>query len=364
MLERFGASSRRQEATSRPWWRRHKAFTVLLVTGCVLLLVVGGWAYYLNSQLGNISQFDIDRDRPGRPVARGEGSTFLVVGVDNPDAAGIQEAVRDRQWVPGVYRSDTMMLVHVDSDGRDAQVVSIPRDTWVQIPGRGMAKVNAAFSYGGPGLLLRTLEDLLDHRIDHVAAIDIGGFADLTREFGGVEVRLTEPLEVPATGETLPPGRRELSGEAVVRYVRERKTLPRGDFDRVQRQQVVLRALVAQVLRPGTLVNPTKLTDLVQLTSQYVVTDSALTPGRIRALAWDSRRLRAGSMRFLTLPTQGTGTVDGQSIVRVDPGQLRRMFDLIERDYFESWLGDNRSQVDLLGEGGSAAPAPNGTGGR
>lgn len=276
---------------------------------------------------------------------------MLLVGVDNPDASGIESAIENEQWVPGVYRSDAMLVVHVDSDGRDAQVISVPRDSYVQVPGYGKTKLNAAFSYGGPGLLLRTLEDLLDHRIDHVAAIDIAGFGALTNDFGGVPVRLDDPLQVPGST-TIPPGRRELSGDAVLRYVRERKNLPRGDFDRVQRQQAVLRGIAGQVLQPGNLANPLRVNDLVEVTTQYVVTDDGLTPSEIRGLAWRSRGLRSDAIRYATVPYDGTATIAGASVVLVAPAKLRALFDAVEKDNFESWLGRNANDTDVLGADG------------
>ncbi len=351
VLEEFGDDAVADRPRRPGWLRRHRVAVILAGLVVVLLASVVGYVAYLNAQLGDIPRFRIDRevDRPDRPAAAGgDGFTVLLVGVDNPDAAGIEQAVESEAWVPGVYRSDAMMLVHVDSDGRDAQVISVPRDSYVRVPGYGRTKLNAAFSFGGPALLLRTLEDLLDHRIDHVAAIDIGGLGALTEDFGGVEVELEDPLEVPATGETIPVGRRELSGEAVLRYIRERKNLPRGDFDRVQRHQTVLRSIAGQVLRGGNLANPLKVRDLIQTTTQYVVTDDGLTPSRIRGLAWQSRGLRTDDIRFLTVPYEGTATIDGASVVRVDQAALRELFDAVEEDGFESWLGRNVDEADML----------------
>lgn len=361
MLEDFGEEHAREAPRRRGWFRRHRVGVILLTLVLVLFAAVAGYAFHLNSQLADIPRFDLDEqvDRPDRPALRGEGGySILLVGVDNPDASGVQEAVEDDLWVPGVYRSDAMLLVHVDSDGRDAQVVSVPRDSYVPVPGYGRTKINAAFSYGGPGLLLRTMEDLLQTRIDHVAVIDVAGFGALTDDFGGVPVRLDRPLQVPATGETIPPGRRDLDGEAVIRYVRERKNLPRGDFDRVQRQQEVLRGIAGQVLQPGTLANPLKVSDLVQLTTRYVVVDAGLTPSAIRSLAWRSKGLRASSVRFLTVPNGGSATIDGASVVLVDPAELRAMFDLVEEDNFESWLGEHYAETDVLGGSGFGENGP------
>lgn len=360
MLEDFGDAGPRAAQRPRGWVRRHKVAVALLALLGVLLGSVVGYAYYLNSKLGQIPQFQIERElaRPDRPPAaeapEGDGfagATVLLVGVDNPDAAGIQSAVRNDEWVPGVYRSDAMLLMHVDSDGRDAQVISIPRDSYVPVPGYGKTKLNAAFSFGGPGLLLRTLEDLLDHRIDHVVAIDMEGLGALTQDFGGVEVELEEPLEVPATGETVPAGKRQLSGESVMRYVQERKNLPRGDFDRVQRHQTVLRGIAAQVLSSGNLANPLRVRDLLNIATQYVVTDEGLTPSRMRSLAWESRRLRTDDIRFLTVPYEGTATISGASVVVVKPAALRELFDAVEEDNFESWLGRNVDEADMLDVG-------------
>ena len=136
MLEDFGDSSGEQEP-ARSWLRRHRVALILLSVIAVLLGAVAGYAVYLNAKLGDIPQFQMDEEleRPGRPAPRGEGFTMLLVGVDNPDASGIEDAIENEQWVPGVYRSDAMLVVHVDSDGRDAQVISVPRDSYVRSPG-------------------------------------------------------------------------------------------------------------------------------------------------------------------------------------------------------------------------------------
>lgn len=353
MLEDFSDGDAQEDKRRRGWFRRHRVAVLFLGTLAVLLATVAGYAVYLNTQLGNIPRFQIDREleRPDRPPARGEGFTVLLVGVDNPARSGVEDAIENDEWVPGVYRSDAILLMHVDSDGRDAQVLSVPRDSYVPVPGYDRTKINASFSYGGPGLLLRTLEDLLDHRIEHVAVIDMAGLGELTRDFGGVEVELEQPLTVPATGETIPAGRHELSGDAIARYIQERKNLERGDFDRVQRHQTVLKAIAAQVLSGGNLANPLRVRDLINVTTQYVVTDDGLTPSRIRGLAWRSRRLRTDDIRFLTVPYEGTATIDGASVVRVEPRRLRELFDALEEDNFESWLGRNVDGTDVLGQG-------------
>ena len=125
------------------------------------------------------------------------------------------------------------MVVHIAVDPSEIELISIPRDSYVPVKGYGRTKINAAFSYGGPSLLARTVEDLVDLRIDHVAVLDLEGFRKITRRW----------RRHGAGAGTSP---ENLEGDAALEYVRERESLPNGDFDRIQRQQNVLRALVTQ----------------------------------------------------------------------------------------------------------------------
>lgn len=326
---------------------RHKALAVLAVVAFALLGLVAALALSVSRTLGDIPRFDAGLDRPGRPAASDSGGTnLLLVGVDEGGGTRLRDAVEAAEWQPGVFRSDAIMVVHISADGTEAQAVSIPRDSWVPVEGYGPSKINAAFSYGGPGLLARTVEDLAGIRLDHVAAVDIQGFQAITDTLGGVLLDLDAPLQVQPGGETLGPGYARLDGDAATTYVRERKDLPRGDFDRVQRQQNLVRAMLGEASQWGTLVNPFKLDELVGDVSRHLAVDESLTNGRLRDLAVDASGLRVANISFLTAPNAGSATVEGQSIVRLRLDQVRELFGAIDDDTYEA--GSPGVQVDRL----------------
>jgi LCP family protein required for cell wall assembly len=326
---------------------RHKALSTLCVIAIVLLGLVAAFAWSINRSLGDIPRFDAQLERPGRPPASSAGGTnLLLVGVDEGAGTRLRDAVDAEEWRPGVFRSDAIMVVHLSADGKEAQVVSIPRDSWVPVEGYGPSKINAAFSYGGPGLLARTVEDVAGIRLDHVLAVDIEGFKDITDTLGGVGVDLDAPLRVNPGGETLGPGYARLDGDAAITYVRERKNLPRGDFDRVQRQQNLVRAMLSEASQWGTLLNPLSLEELVGDVSRHLAVDASLTNGRLRGLALDTRDLRVGNVSFLTVPHAGSATVEGQSIVRLRLEQVRALFAAIDDESYDE--GDPVGGADQL----------------
>lgn len=314
--------------------RRHPVLSILSLLVVVLLVGVGAWAAVLNHRLGDIPRFDAGLDRPDRPMrVQGEAMNILLVGVDDGQGRDLREQLQGA-WVEGSFRSDTMMVWHLSADRRTSQVVSLPRDSWVDIPGRGSAKLNAAFSYGGPQLLVRTLEESLGLYVDHVAVIDFAGFADVTRTLGGVDV----PMPGGAT--------ERLEGADALAYVRERKSLPNGDFDRIDRQQNFLRAVLRQTASGATRTNPMRVTGLTGDLAELLMLDSDFDNGELRDLGLTVARHGPGEFAWLTAPTDGTGMVEGQSVVHLDIRATRRLFAAVSRDGFDSYRQSH--EVDHL----------------
>lgn len=326
-------TAKRHRATGPGFFRRHRALTVLTLVALVAAIAVGSWLYVLNSRIGDIPRFDADFDRPGRPerVQPTEALNVLLVGVDGR-GENVRERIQDGET--GIL-SDTIMVWHLGEDHQTSQVVSVPRDSWVKVPGRGMAKVNAAFSFGGPELLVQTLEDTLGIFIDHVAIVDFEGFRAITETLGGVEVEMADGSS------------ENLRGEEALEYVRERKSLPNGDFDRINRQQNFLRQVLFDITRAGTRSNPVTMTNLIGDLSELLLLDDDFTDGEIRSLGLDIVRKGAGEVDWMTVPTNGTGTsADGQSIVNLDIERARLLFQAISEDEFDEYRKDNR--VDFL----------------
>ncbi|WP_167880459.1 LCP family protein [Nocardioides guangzhouensis] len=342
---RTGEQVRTEERRRSGFVRRHKAMVIMVVLLLTLLAAVGGWALYLNAQVGHISRFEVDLDRPDRPSRpAGEATTFLLVGVDAAQAGGsFENTMKQSSWPIGSYRSDAIMVLRLSADRTRATVVSIPRDSYVPVDGYGRTKINAAFSYGGPELLARTVEDATGLYLDHVAVIDFAGFEEATRVVDGVPVTLSRDEKL--DGADYRAGQHELEGGAALAYVRARKSLPRGDFDRVQRQQNFIRGFLDRVgeLGPG---DPLTGTRLAQQLSKLVAVDADLTNGAIRSLAWDLRGFTSGGVDYYTVPTNGTAMVHGASIVRLDKEATRGMFTALGKGSIDRWV--DRHDVERL----------------
>lgn len=329
---------------------RHKALTVLGLATLLLLGAVGGWAWSLNHQLGNIPRFDAGKEAHDPSVERvpGDALNILLVGVDNGQTPGsLADQVSSGEWQPGSFRSDTMLVLHVSADRKQAQVVSLPRDSWVDIDQEwGSAKLNAAFSYGGPALLSRTVEKTTGIHLDNIAVVDLEGFEDITDTLGGVTVHIPKTVVDGYRDQTWTAGEHTLDGEEALRYVRQRAGLPRGDLDRVQRQQNYLRAMLNEIKSRGTLTNPAKVNGLVGDVAGHLAVDDQMSNGDIRSLAWSLRGIRQSDISFATAPVLGLDTVRGQSVVRLDLDRTQQMFQAIAEDDYDTWASQN--QVDEL----------------
>ncbi|WP_165872882.1 LCP family protein [Nocardioides jejuensis] len=315
--------------------RRHKAMSALGGLIALLLLVTTGWVIYLNQQVGNIPHFHVPSlERPDRPDrVKGDGMNILLIGADDGHGADVRDMLASGHWTPGRMRSDTMMVWHLSADRKTSQLVSLPRDSWVPIPGYGTQKLNAAFSYGGPSLLTQTLEEDFNVFIDHIAIVDFDGFKGVTNALGGVTVSIDGSPET-------------IKGEEALAYVRVRKTLPGGDFDRIRRQQNFLRAIVAKLKDNGTLLNPIKLTRLVHNLGGLIAVDDNLTTGTIRGLAIDIAKSRGGQVSYLTAPTHGTAMVGAASTVTLDIAQTTALFKAISNDDYAAYKAENT--IDAL----------------
>ena len=236
----------------------------------------------------------------------------------------------------GQGRSDVLMVMHLSGDRKSAYLISFPRDMYVPIPGHGKDKINAAFAFGGPPLTVRTVEGLVDTRMDHVALIDFEGFINLTDELGGVTVYNKYPSV--SQGYEFPVGNVTLRGEQALAYVRERKQLPHGDLDRAERQRVVLQAILAKGLAKETISNPLKFISFVRGVSRYVTVDEQLTDSDLRKTAI-SLRLKPGDIQSLQAPISGFGTSpNNQSIDIVDQKKMKELAKALQTDRMDTYV--------------------------
>ena len=323
------------DGVDEPQRRRRTLKRVLISLGVlslVLALLVGGAAWFLTERwAGNIDRVsdvfeeldDDARPAPATPVqGGGEPVTFLLVGSDT-------RAEGEEGVAPG-GRSDAIMIARFSGDREHAQVISIPRDSWVDIPGRGLNKINASYAFGGPSLLIQTVEQLTQVRIDHYVAIDFEGLIQVTDELGGVDVVVAETT---TNGEfTFTEGVNHLDGEKVQSYLAQRKNLPGGDFDRVKRQQQYLQAMFSKLFSSDTFTDPGRLDAAMRTVTSAVTIDDSLGNADLLRLAYSLRGLTPENVEFFTAPVLGTGMEGAASVVYLDGATGDRMWEYLRND--------------------------------
>ncbi|NVM98557.1 LCP family protein [Arthrobacter sp. SDTb3-6] len=311
----------------------------LLVAAAVVAgLFVFNLAHSYDTKTQKIAQaFPSGTSRPVKPTEgpASNAMNILILGSDTR-AAPLQQS---EEGQPSDQRSDTMMWVHIPADRKHVYLMSILRDTWVDIPGHGQAKINAAMSYGGVPLVVQTLEGLFRNRIDHVAIVDFQGFKAITDALGGVEVNVPVGFKAYTTGMTFKAGPQKLNGDQALAFVRERHAFADGDYQRVKDQQIFLKAVMNTILAPATLANPVKATRLVDQASPYLSVDKGLDSATVGALALGLYAVRGPDVVSFTLPTLGTGTSpDGQSIVLKDDAAISAIAKALTDDSLGSYL--------------------------
>jgi len=329
-------------APARPRRRALRTALVSLgVLGLVLALLVGGGAWFLADRYGgNVARVqDVfagldegSRPAPASPAttASADPVTFLLVGSDT------RAEVVDGQ-LPDA-RSDAIMIARLSGDRRHVQFVSIPRDSWVDIPGHGKDKINAAYSYGGPSLLIQTVEDLTGVRIDHFAAISFDELISMTDQLGGVDVQVAETT---TNGPyTFTAGTNHLDGDMARWYVGQRYDLPGGDFDRVKRQQNYLRSMFGKLFAAGTFDSIGQVDSVLRIITSSVAVDDTLSTPDLLSLAWSARGVTPADIDFFTAPVLGTGREGAASVVYLDQVTGDRMWGYLESDS----LGQNADE--------------------
>jgi LCP family protein required for cell wall assembly len=239
------------------WLRPRRIFLVLGLVVALVIAGVLGTYFYLNSKL---NRANILVDYPGRP-SPGVGTNWLIAGSDSRQ--GLTRA-QERAYstgrlnASGYGRSDTILILHIPAGGGKPILISIPRDSYVDIPGVGMNKINAAFSIGGPALLAKTIQKNTGLYINHFMDIGFGGFVNVVNAVGGVRMCVTHALNDPASGVHLVRGCQVLSGGEALAYVRDRHSFATQDLQREQDQRIFLKALLTKMTSTGVLLDPFK----------------------------------------------------------------------------------------------------------
>ena len=335
------AANRSPGRPTRP--RRHSPLVAALRVSAaflsVLVLVASGVMWFLyrdfTTKVDRVNAIGATHDD-----VDGRDTNILLVGSDDRTNATPAELKALSTTEEVTNSTDTMILVHIPADGRKATAVSFPRDSWVTIPGcSGQHKLNSAYINGatdcgttkadpdrGRQKLVQTISELSGLKIDHYVEVDLLGFYRITKAIGGVQICLNQAQKDPFSGIDLPKGTSTIEGTQALAFVRQRHGLPRGDLDRIVRQQYFMSATFRKVTSLGVLTNPIKLKRLLDAVGSSMRMDSGLNPIE---LAGQLRGLAAGNVTFTTIPTEGNGVRNGQDVIVVDESAIPRFFESV-----------------------------------
>ncbi|KQX52406.1 LCP family protein [Streptomyces sp. Root66D1] len=311
----------------------------------VTVLAAGGIGHAVVTGLDTgITRVDPFKDMKNRPQA-GNGMNVLVVGTDGRDRITPEERAKYRLGGAPCHCTDTVMLVHISEDRERASVVSLPRDSYAEMPEHTdlttgkkhhahPVKLNAAYAEGGPGLTVRTVESMTGVKIDHYLEVDFTSFMRTVDAVGGVQICTTRPLKDSYTGLDLSPGTHELDGGQALQYVRSRHIDGAADIGRMQRQQRFLAALIERTTSGGVLLNPVRFREVATTMLSSVRADEEFGTDQLLALAKAMHGFTPASSEFVSVPigdmsfpVKGIG-----STVKWDAAKAQKLFQALRDD--------------------------------
>ncbi|WP_376771859.1 LCP family protein [Amycolatopsis dendrobii] len=350
---RPGPPPRRPHRGSRRGGLRGAKIALTVVSLLVMGLTGYAWAS-LQGLVNGLNYSDVIGEGGGGDKPADGARDILLVGLDsrtdmqgNPLSPELLAQLRAGES-DGELNTDTLILVHIPNDGSKAVALSLPRDSYVDIPGYGKHKINSAYAramlqarkdlqaqgvtdpkeldvkanQAGARLLISTIQELTGSTIDNYAAINLLGFSDITKAVGGVDVCLKNNVDDDYSGANFTKGQHTISGVEALEFVRQRHGLPRGDLDRVVRQQVFMAGMARKVLSAGTLTDPSKLNALVDAIKKSVVLNQNWD---IFNFAQQMKGLTGGQLEFRTIPVDNVEyrTPNDGVAVKVDPAKVK-----------------------------------------
>ena len=255
------------------------------------------------------------------------GHAILLVGSDS--RAGLDEAEKQRLGTGDAAgsRADTIMMLYRPVRG-ESVLISLPRDSYVSIPDYGMDKLNASYSYGGPPLLVTTIEQTTGIALDGYVEIGFGGFSSLVDAVGGIEVCLDEPMQDELTHIDLPVGCQIIDGTQALGYVRMRYQDPRGDIGRAERQREVVGKVMNKLLSPASVINPIRYWKINRAAAEMIVKSDETSSLTLFAAAMGLRSVASGQGTSLVVPIADPAgwTESGASVVIWDSQAAGELF--------------------------------------
>jgi LCP family protein required for cell wall assembly len=330
---------------------------ILSLVGAVALVSTGFELYrQLESSLTRVSLDQLDAATEATDARH-----FLVVGSDS--RGDLDDDARSTMSLGGFegQRSDTIIYVALSADRSEVSLVSLPRDLLIMDNGR-QRKLTDTFAAGADDLI-RVIQENFGLPINHYAKVSLGGFVEVVRTVGGVDICLDEPLQDWRAGADFEAGCHRMDAEEALAYVRSRKGA-RADFERIDRQQTFLRATLEELTQRRVLANVPQLFQLVEDVSTNVVTDEGLGLGQMRGLADEARQIVRGGVPMTTVPAY-TRRVDGVDyVIAYRPGatalfdDLRQGRPLAERGTSEErretrvavWSGGRSGGTKIVGD--------------
>ena len=347
LMERIAAGRRARQ-------RRSVLLSCALMSALVLLFAGGAWG------LTSYANYTVGRVNAGTAGGSTGPLNVLLAGVDL--RTGLTPA-QERQLHVGravSFNSDTMMLIHVSADRSSVTVVSLPRDSWVNIPGHGMNKINAAFGLGGPRLMVATVEQATGLTINNFVEVNFLGFVKVIDTLGGVSICLPQAVDDPYSGLHLTAGHHHVNGITALEYARDRHSFATSDLARIDNQQRLLASLLSEAISSGTLANPLRLSRFLTEVLGAIKVDQNLN---LAALADQLRGITLRDVHFLTVPLANTNylTPTGESAVLWNHTTADQLFATFQADHQPAGPAPGHSQRPRLRPGQVAVDVYNGT---
>ncbi|MEU6576166.1 LCP family protein [Streptomyces sp. NPDC046805] len=316
-----------------------------VTTLSVLVLASAGIGHAVVTSLdAGIARIDPFKDMKNRPQA-GHGMNILLVGTDGRDKIDEWERRKYRLGGAPCHCTDTLMIVHISENRKRASVVSLPRDSYAEVPehtdentgerhGPHPLKINAAYAEGGPQLTVRTVENMTHVKIDHYMEVDFTSFMKTVDVLGGVQICTASPLKDSYTGLDLPAGTHTLMGGEALQYVRARHVDGASDLGRMKRQQRFLAALIDRATSSGVLLNPMRFRDVSRAVLSSVRADKGFGTDELLDLGRAMRNFSPSSSEFTTVPIGQMGyVVKGVgSTLKWDPAKADKLFRSLRDD--------------------------------
>lgn len=313
-------------ASKRARTQRMLALVTSGLSALVLLTAGSGWllAGYVSSHLGRVNAGTAGTPESG-PL------NILLAGVDVRSGLSRHEERVLHVGHDISHNSDTLMVVHISGDHKHIQVVSLPRDSWVRIPGFGMNKINAAFGLGGPKLMVATVEQATGLTINDFVEVNFLGFVKIINALGGVDICLPYAVNDPYSGLHMRAGRHHVNGIRALQFARDRHSFALSDLARIGDQQQLLSSVLSEAISSGTLTNPVKFSRFLSAATSATKVDQNLN---VTGMADQLRYIRPGAVSFNTVPLASINYMapNGESAVLWNKTAASALFARIKAD--------------------------------